>query len=67
MNRDPHYQILKFIKTLIIKAMWPWHTGKKWNRKRIPEIEPNKWEWAMVASQNRRENGAGAAKKLRKK
>lgn len=41
--------------------------GKKWNRKRISEIEPNKLDCVMVASQNRRENGAGAATKYREK
>ena len=66
MNRDSHYSILKFIKSLIIKAMWYRHV-EKWHSNRIPEIEPNKLEWVMVVFQNRRESGAGAAKKFRGK
>lgn len=40
MSRDLPYQILKFIKSLIIKATWHWHI-EIWNRKKNSEIEPN--------------------------
>lgn len=64
MNRDSHYQILKFIKSLIIKAMQSWHMEKMEQKKNSRNRA--KSEWVAVTSQDRRENGASAAKKFRK-
>lgn len=65
MSIDLPHQILKFIKSLIIKAMWHWHT-EKWDRKKKSRNRAKKigiqYMIMKVALQSKRENGAGTAR-----